>query len=80
MRPLNHAHGMEVFLYLNHILFRDHEKYVKSISLRLKDASTAAVREQELPVEYLWRGATDKDRTARRIAAERGSRKAMCAF
>jgi hypothetical protein len=56
LRRLNHPHGMEVFLFLNGILFKDYEKYVKSISRRLKQASTAPVLQQKLPVEHLWRG------------------------
>jgi len=72
LRQLNHAHGMEVFLFLNGILFKDYEKYVKGVSQRLKEASIASVLEQKLPVEYLRRGDIDKDRRARQIAAERG--------
>jgi hypothetical protein len=72
LRQLNHAHGMEVFLYLNEILFKDYNQYVKAISQRLKQASTASVREQKLPVEYLRRGEMDKELRARQIAAERG--------
>jgi hypothetical protein len=72
LRQLNHAHGMEVFLFLNGILFKDYEKYVKGVSQRLKQASVASVVGQKLPVEYLRRGDMDKDRRARQIAAERG--------
>jgi hypothetical protein len=72
LRQLNHAHGMEVFLFLKGILFKDYEKYVKGVSQRLKQASAAPVAEQGLPVEYLRGGDTDKDKRARQIAAERG--------
>jgi hypothetical protein len=72
LRQLNHAHGMEVFLYLNNILFKDYDNYVKGVSRRLKQASIASVLEQKLPVEYLRGGDTDKDGRARQIAAERG--------
>ena len=72
LRQLNHAHGMEVFLFMKNILFKDYAQYVKSVSQRLKQASTASVREQGLPVEYLRGGDTDKDMRARQIASERG--------
>jgi hypothetical protein len=71
LRRLNHAHGMEVYLHLNNILFKDYETQVKSWSQRVKEASTAPFREQNLPVEYLRRADMDKDQRARQIAAER---------
>ncbi len=72
LRNLNHAHGMEVYLYMNDILFKDYESHVKRVSKRLKALSIAPVLQQKLPVEYLWRGDVDKDGRAREIAAERG--------
>jgi len=72
LRQLNHPRGMEVFLFMNNILFKDYEKYVKSISQRIKRASTASALQQGLPVQYLRRGDMDKDRLARQIASERG--------
>ncbi len=72
LRNLNHAHGMEVYLYMNDILFKDYENHVKRVSQRLKALSTAPVLEQKLPVEYLCRGDVDKDQRAREIAATRG--------
>ncbi len=72
LRRLNHAHGMELYLHVNNILFKDYENHVKRLSQRVKDLSTAPFREQNLPVEYLWRGDIDKDKMARQIAAERG--------
>lgn len=71
LRQLNHPHGMEVFLFMNGILFKDYEKYVKSVSQRVKQASVASALEQKLPVKYLRRGDMDKDKMARQIAAER---------
>jgi hypothetical protein len=46
LRQLNHPHGMEVFQFTNNILFTDYEKYVKSISQRVKRASTASTQKQ----------------------------------
>jgi len=72
LRQLNHAHGMEVFLFMKGILFKDYDNYVKGVSQRVKQASIAPFLEQKLPVEYLRGGDTDKDQRARQIAAERG--------
>ena len=72
LRQLNHAHGMEVFLFMKGILFKDYDDYVKGVSQRLKKASVAPVLQQNLPVEYLRGGDIDKDQRARQIAAERG--------
>jgi hypothetical protein len=57
---------------MNDILFKDYESYVRGVSRRVKELSTAPVREQKLPLEYLCRRDIDKDRRARDIAAERG--------
>jgi len=72
LRQLNHAHGMEVFLFMKGILFKDYDNYVKNVSQRVKQASIAPFLERKLPVEYLRGGDTDKDQRARQIAAERG--------
>ena len=72
LRNLNHAHGMEVYLYMNDILFKDYDSHVKRVSQRLKALSIAPVLEQKLPVEYLRSGDIDKDQRARQIAAKRG--------
>jgi len=72
LRQLNHAHGMEVFLFMKSILFKDYDNYVKGVSQRVKRASIAPFLEQKLPVEYLRGADVDKDRRARQIAAERG--------
>jgi hypothetical protein len=72
LRRLNHSDGMECYLRLNNILFKDYEKHVKSVSERVKAASTASLRKEHVPIEYLRRGDIDKDLRARRIAAERG--------
>ena len=72
LRKLNHAHGMEVYLYMNDILlFKDYAEHVKGLSQRIKQASIAPILKQELPVRYLQRGDLDKDQLARQIAAER---------
>jgi len=72
LRNLNHAHGMEVYLYMNDILFKDYDSHVKGVSQRLKALSIAPFLEQKLPVEYLRSSDIDKDERAHQIAAERG--------
>lgn len=64
------AHGMETYLRLNKVLFKNYADHVKRISEKIKAASLKPFREQGLPVEF-DRGAADKDQLARRIAAER---------
>jgi len=41
LRQLNHAHGMEVFLFMKGVLFKDYTHYVKDVSQCVKRASTA---------------------------------------
>lgn len=65
------AEGMEQYLWQNKILFKDYLDHVKSVSQRVKQASTKPFQERGLPVEFLRNPATDKDAMARQLAAER---------
>lgn len=65
------AQGMEQYLWQNQILFKDYLDHVKSVSQRVKQASTKPIQERGLPVEFLRNPATDKDALARQWAADR---------
>ena len=64
------ADGMETYLRMGKILFKDYEDHVKRISEKLKAAILKPFREQGLPIEF-DRGGSDKDKLARQIAASK---------
>ena len=72
LRRLSYGRGMELYLRVNQILFKDYQPFMKRLTGRLKEASSAPFRQQNLPVRFLPRGDADKDALARQIAAERG--------
>jgi hypothetical protein len=72
LRRLSYGRGMELYLRVNQIRFKDYQQFMKRLSERLKEASRAPFRQQNLPVRFLPRGDSDKDALARQIAAERG--------
>src|SRR5262245_10860377 len=71
-RKIMVARGMEEFLWQNQILFKNYGDYVKKISERLRNASTKAYRDANLPLIYLQDTGADKEQQARQVAAERG--------
>jgi len=65
------AHGMEQYLWQNHILFKDYLDHVKHVSQKVKLASVNPFESQGLPVQFLRDPSADKDEIARAIAAKR---------
>jgi len=65
------ARGMEQYLGVNHILFKDYRNHVKKISEQIKAASLKPFRNQKVPVVSLRSGEVSKEDVARKIAAER---------
>jgi hypothetical protein len=65
------AHGMEQYLGLNGILFKDYQDHVKSISERLKRCTVEPLKKQKVPVVFLRDSHADKEALAREVAAER---------
>ncbi len=81
LRNLGFAYGMEVYLYLNGILFKDYESHVKRISRRVKESFHGSVSGAESsrclpsPGRYEQR----RDGQTDRLASEK-SQRAMSAF
>ena len=71
------ATGMEQYLCVNRILFKDYAQQVKRVSERLKKASLQPFEKQGLPVVFLRSAAVDKDELARRMAEEKGIRSGL---
>ena len=65
------AIAMEQYCLTNHVWWKDFAAHVKSVSERIKKASTQAFRDRNLPVIYLPSFKVDKNQVARQVAQER---------
>ena len=65
------ATAMEKYCLTNGIWLKDFAAHVKSVSERIKKASTKPFREANLPVIYLASPKIDKNQVARQVAQER---------
>jgi hypothetical protein len=75
------AQGMEQFLGVNKILFKQYLNYVKQVSQRVKQASVEAFEKQGLASEFLRSPSADKESRAREIAKEKGVKSGLvCAL
>ena len=62
---------MEQYCLSNRIWLKDFAAHVKSVSERIKRASTQPFRDRNLPVIYLPSAKVDKNQVARQVASER---------
>jgi hypothetical protein len=65
------AQGMEQYLCLNHILFKDYLDHVKRVSQKVKQASVKPFEKQGQPVQFLRDPGADKEQIARALVAAR---------
>jgi hypothetical protein len=65
------AQGMEQYLCLNRILFKNYLDHVKRVSQKVKQASLKPFEKQRLPVQFLRDAGADKEQIACAIATER---------
>jgi hypothetical protein len=86
LRRLNYAHydkglravvsqGMEQYLCLNRILFKDYRDHVTRIREQLKEVSLEPLKKQGVPVEFVQDPKIDKDKLAREFAAKHPDRR-----
>jgi len=65
------ATAMEKYCLANHIWLKDFAGHVKSVSERVKKASSQPFRDRDLPVIYLASPKIDKNLVARQVAQQR---------
>ena len=70
MRMLCYANGMAGYLNRVGVLLKDFGEHAQAMTGRLIEASTAAAREADRPIEYLASPKIRKDEYARNIAGE----------
>ena len=69
-RLLNHAMGLQSYLWQRQILFKDFPDHAERLTQTLKKQTEAAAREQGVPVVYLNSPEIDKEATALQLAAK----------
>lgn len=75
------ARGMEEYLWQNKILCKPYVPHVKQVSERLQQTCLKRYRERNVPVIFLAFVPVDKEKLARRIAAEKKIRSGpVCAL
>ncbi len=72
--------GMKRVLRLKKILLKDFGQWAQRMTEQLKQASCQAARDQNRPIVYLPSASTDKEETARKIAAQDGIRSGLVAI
>ena len=69
LRRLLYPQGMDYCLAFLGVLLKDFALYVLQVTARLKEASLAAARRADRPIQYLASSQTSKEDLARKIAA-----------
>jgi hypothetical protein len=77
LRQITYAAGMFLFLCYRRILLKDAGEFFQSSTELLREASLEAARRLRRPVIYIASSKTDKESTARRIAAKDGVREGL---
>jgi hypothetical protein len=68
-RRLNNARGVDSYLYQEKIRYVDFRDHCKALTARLREQSERLAEEHRVPIEHLNSPTTDKEATARALAA-----------
>jgi hypothetical protein len=68
-RRLNNARGLDTYLYQEKIRYVDFWDHCKSLTEKVRDGSEQIARERGVPIQHLNSPNTDKEATARALAA-----------
>src|SRR5690349_19519552 len=68
-RLLNHAGGVQSYLWQRRILFKDFPSHAQDLTQTLRRGTEALARDQDVPLCPLNSPAIDKEATALRLAA-----------
>jgi len=74
LRRFCFAEGLGMYLSSRKVLLKDFAAFVGGLTERIKEASLAEARTQDIPVQYVASAAMNKEQLARRCAQERGVR------
>lgn len=77
LRELAYVEGMKGFLWRAKVLLKDFGKYALGISEQVKQATVELAERNNRPLVYLASSATDKEATARKMAATDGVKEGL---
>jgi len=78
-RLLNHARGVQSYLWQQHILFKDFPAHAQHLTQALRQQTEALAQEQDVPLLPLNSSATDKEATALQLAQRHPTRQGRIA-
>jgi hypothetical protein len=79
-RLLNHARGVESYLWQQQILFKDYPAHAEQLTKTLREGTEALAKEQGVPLRYLNSPDIDKEAAARELAQDQPQRRGRIAL
>jgi hypothetical protein len=81
LRSIAYVSGLEVFLYSQHVLFKDFRAYAESLTKRLVEHAKTTASKLGRPYQYLQSSTESKEELAREIIAQQGIEEGLiCVF
>jgi hypothetical protein len=81
LRSITHVKGLEIFLYSQHVLFKDFGRYAESLSQRVVEHAKSLASTLQRPYEYLPSSQTSKEERALQIMEQDGIKQGLvCVF
>ena len=79
LRSIAYVSGLEVFLYSQHVLFKDFGSYAESLSQRIIEQAKRTASKWERPYQYLQSSKTSKEELALQIMERDGIKQGLVA-
>jgi len=79
LRSIAHVSGLEVFLYSQHVLFKDFAAYVESLSERIIEQAKESASKLGRPYQYLPSSKESKEEIALQVMARDGIKQGLIA-
>jgi hypothetical protein len=81
LRSIAHVSGLQVFLYSQHVLFKDFGGYAESLSQRIIEQAKATASKLGRPYQYLQSSNESKEELARELMEQQGIKEGLiCVF
>ena len=79
LRSIAHVKGLEVFLYSQHVLFKDFGRYAESLSQRIIEQAKLTASKLGRPYQYLPSSKASKEELALQIIEREGIKQGLVA-
>ncbi|HKZ78843.1 MAG TPA: hypothetical protein VJ124_11115 [Pyrinomonadaceae bacterium] len=79
LRSIVHVKGLEIFLYSQHVLFKDFGRYAEGLSQRIIEQAKSTASKLGRPYQYLWSSKASKEELALEIMERDGIKQGLIA-